>query len=834
MDKDEVALHNFYAGNTPENAVQFQAAVDYLKTSSHAAALISGSDKLKGLPNAEEALNTAIDHCVNSAPSLVLNYRDLYANRPDADKVTEHALEKCAELTPTLLATYTDLLAGKPYEEAVLKQMFQKLIAAKEAGYASDHLDLVAGKPYEKEIAEQVYIAYGQKPDAFISNQLLEKIANKPYADEVTQALFESAVQHGNARTVLWQDDFLKNKSYGPALIDEAMHALALQGETTFFNHLELFEDAQGKIKPEKLADVQRAFKVAAGSDHLDPVMEHWDLLQTLPNKAVVFANMAVTETGAGGLNAYLNDHHEDPDITRFAVLKELGPAQKFNMITLDRYDIYTSTYQGVLTSMLDDLHKSGKPLTDVLSAEQLQHMDTFLEAAASYNRINDVIKVIPPDKLPGMIHQLAENTAHSEELTYGYTLSTMMVSLRGNPPLRGELEAEIERQYREAEKRGDQKAQDKFGLIASAYEGNDPTVVTKEHQAFFKAMHDDPRYHLPDVTKLLHDKLVDKQGVCNQLMVFAEDQDSQDSYANFKRTYSGKPGWKIEDKGSFIEVETTGKTGTPVHIFANKPDHHDDGLTAINQAVAKQQGATEPSFQVFIGRGHSTHADDYLKLVKSDMHLVDLGSCGGYQNLERVWEKSPEAQLISTQQVGSMTVNDPLLLSINKQIHALGEVHWKEQQTYLDHLNHEYNQSYLLPNRNIPIMLLQQYMKLHPSDEAGHERTATPEQPTPQTTAPDKKDPDKKEEKNTAPTAGQQPTTDPHAPASDKQPAPSTGTPSADAALVKKNDFAGIDLSGLNLVKNLAHQHAGTEALTAAPGNGGIAQQRAAAGVTT
>jgi hypothetical protein len=168
-----------------------------------------------------------------------------------------------------------------------------------------------------------------------------------------------------------------------------------------------------------------------------------------------------------------------------------------------------------------------------------------------------------------------------------------------------------------------------------------------------------------------------------------------------------------LEDHKEYVCVSSTDSKGVPVRIYANKPDHHDDGLEAINRTVASTQGLGKPAFQVFIGRGHSYHADEYLPLITPDVKLVHLGSCGGFQNLSKVLKTSPSAQVISTQQTGSMYVNDPLLFSINESIRTTGTPNWIKQQKTLDSLSSSNKDAYLLPHKNIPAMMQTGYAEV-------------------------------------------------------------------------------------------------------------------------
>jgi hypothetical protein len=48
---------------------------------------------------------------------------------------------------------------------------------------------------------------------------------------------------------------------------------------------------------------------------------------------------------------------------------------------------------------------------------------------------------------------------------------------------------------------------------------------------------------------------------------------------------------------------------------------------------------------------------------------LFVLGSCGGYHNLSGVIQRAPEAQIISSKQIGVQAVNNPMLKAIAEDL---------------------------------------------------------------------------------------------------------------------------------------------------------------------
>ncbi|MEJ0103303.1 MAG: hypothetical protein WDO19_12400 [Bacteroidota bacterium] len=62
---------------------------------------------------------------------------------------------------------------------------------------------------------------------------------------------------------------------------------------------------------------------------------------------------------------------------------------------------------------------------------------------------------------------------------------------------------------------------------------------------------------------------------------------------------------------------------------------------------------------------------------IQPSARIVVLGSCGGYNNLNDVLTISPDAHIISSKQVGTKTVNEPILQAINNTLRSGKDIDW-------------------------------------------------------------------------------------------------------------------------------------------------------------
>ena len=128
-----------------------------------------------------------------------------------------------------------------------------------------------------------------------------------------------------------------------------------------------------------------------------------------------------------------------------------------------------------------------------------------------------------------------------------------------------------------------------KFGVVASAY-GTFGKDISADQKSFFVGMAHHADYQLPKFQTLPKNQLTDSQGVCNQLMVFADDADSKRSFENFQKTYSNKINWRIDEHEKYICAYSINIAAAPVRIFANKPEHRKDAMPVISHDLAALQ----------------------------------------------------------------------------------------------------------------------------------------------------------------------------------------------------------------------------------------------------
>lgn len=221
--------------------------------------------------------------------------------------------------------------------------------------------------------------------------------------------------------------------------------------------------------------------------------------------------------------------------------------------------------------------------------------------------------------------------------------------------------------------------------------------------------------------------KLLGDTTIVFEQFYFYGDEDGRMSYNSFLGNFKdGK--WKIESGGkSWVKISST--TGKPVIVFANLPVEGEGEDEKAQAELNKYLQNNHIIPTVIVHRGHSYHLSSTLEHLTKSTRIVMLGSCGGYHNLGTVLDASPDAQIISTKQVGTMSVNEPIIKEINTQLLAGQDVDWINSwhnlDTYFARVKGEPQnrfRDYVPPHRNLGAIFIKAYRRISNAEQANEE----------------------------------------------------------------------------------------------------------------
>lgn len=153
--------------------------------------------------------------------------------------------------------------------------------------------------------------------------------------------------------------------------------------------------------------------------------------------------------------------------------------------------------------------------------------------------------------------------------------------------------------------------------------------------------------------------------------------------------------------------------------IFANKPKHEYDGQEKVEN-VLYEAGLTP---DVLIHRGHSYYAPKTVEKTKPSAKIFILGSCGGYNLLSSVIERSPDISIISSKQIGSYTVNNPVIKALAEEMRLGKDIVWQNVWNKLDaslKKSPAYSKfvDYIPPHKNLGAIFIKAYMNSMSGEE--------------------------------------------------------------------------------------------------------------------
>ena len=394
-----------------------------------------------------------------------------------------------------------------------------------------------------------------------------------------------------------------------------------------------------------------------------------------------------------------INGMHDEPDLVRFKMLEGLSPEELYYLIISSEDIIYTSSYVGVFQRMMNGLDKqtSDQLLTNV-------HFDgfrKFIKMAADYNKLDDFIKAMKPTQAALLIKDFVAGLEYDRSLENAVDVANGFSSIN-NPQLKKMIDAEVSANLQMLKNTSNEKGiriYETLQLLLKA-EKDSGKSFSKKYQL------DVPYY-------LAKEKLKTGERFIEQLFFYG-DKDGKTSFQNFISFFKYNKQWKVLKNEKWYEIKSI--QGKPISVFANIPfdNSNGDDLDADAQAsLSSYLIENDLSPAIVVHRGHSYHLPSTIAQLATSAKLIILGSCGSYQHLHSVLDICPSAQIISSKEVGSLSVNDPMLRAINEQIRLGKDIDWirtwknLESQMKASGTKNRFD-NYVAPHKNLGLLLLQ------------------------------------------------------------------------------------------------------------------------------
>lgn len=402
-----------------------------------------------------------------------------------------------------------------------------------------------------------------------------------------------------------------------------------------------------------------------------------------------------------------INALHTKPDNIRFERIQSLTPQELYYLIVLGEDEIYTSSYLYVYKRIFQQMQV---PRSDsLLLSVNGDYFRKFIKMAAGYNTISDFLSKMDKENATTTMKAFVIKLESTEGLEQAVDVADSYSSIMDKDQrlakfILGEVNWNLERNVATSNKRG----MVIYNLLKTLFESADTS----------KKVDLSAQLGIASIYGQDYPSLTNDSGIVIQQVFFYgdEDKDGQHSYESFMKMFKSKTDWKIQDNANWTSISSL--KGRPVWIFANKPLYGHDDPDAKAQARLNEYLAynnLKPS--IVIHRGHSYHLQYTLKQLAPSAKIVVLGSCGGYNNLNEVLTVCEDAHIISTKQVGTFTVNEPILQSINANLLAGRSIDWLATWNELgtkfkDAAARQKFEDYIPPYKNLGAIFIKAYRK--------------------------------------------------------------------------------------------------------------------------
>jgi len=472
--------------------------------------------------------------------------------------------------------------------------------------------------------------------------------------------------------------------------LDEVM-----RGELTVSQLNELMQDSLKYYRLMVSTQIRHADRMRV----LDTPLVYQELPRMLQRKAEeVFINQ-------------INALHDEPDAVRFRILEPLNKEELYYLIVFGEEIIYTSSYKGVYARMME--RTAGQAGDSLLISVRFDRFKKFIKMAAGYNKLDHFLGTMPDSSAQRLMIAFARGLEKTEGLEEAVDVADSYGSIN-TLSVKRLIDREIAQSRASSQQRQDRRSFVIYDILQTIFAS-----------ALDSSVDLSGKLGIPPVYSMDYGKLSDDSGRVVQLVFFYGDKDGRDSYGNFMGLYNGKPDWRILRNKEWVEIRSA--RGKPVFIFANLPldntkGDDPDAHAQENLIAHLANRGLKPT--IVIHRGHSYHVKYTLRQLPATAKIVILGSCGGYHNLDDVLTRCPDAHIISSKEVGTRTVNEPILRSINDDLRTGRSINWVSMWKGLAAQfpggeARERFENYIPPHKNLGALFIKAYQKAMDSPTA-------------------------------------------------------------------------------------------------------------------
>lgn len=710
---------------------------------SHAEQLIQGDTKINNIElkdNETEQKKFKSFEEARQDPRYFLDNIDYYEKQVPVNKIVDvieniyrqadyeeiimpyaDRLLQIQEVRPIVLATIKDFISSQEYalfdgraaESSTTK--FLSILIKEEPSFISEkpemiilffnELNLIPNSKLD--VNALLLEAADKDPDLFV--RFLKKYNNIPGVQEKTTLII---------RNFPVQVSTIPLKRFKPYLVSQDTAIISLLEEReqqmkVISKNNELYEDyvlSQEKLLSDRLLLLEKIINNGLSRDDADKIVKDKDMLL----KELIDIKTIPNHLGDGSIEKELelislkniraiNDLHESPDNIRFKSVENSSPVEMYTMLSYGGDEVFTSTFRKMFTQLLIKLEQEKIGGYELL--EQVGHSKSrvFIKECAGYGKLDDFLETMSPaQQKEVLVSVIKDLEKQGNKLEQASSAIDIINYTEKQPEIKKVLKDQIKQEYDKVTSEDDKKI---FGILGGFSADNSA-------DGWYSEMKDKYKLDNIDLSSVDSEKLFNEKGVNVQEYFFYNDKDGKASFQSFLAQYENKSDWNVDKKEDFVKISSLASKGKKIEIYANYPEADEEGSTKVKEFLKKS--GLEPS--IIVHRGHSYHTASTINNgIQSTAKIVMLGSCGGYNNMSKVLEKSSNAHIISTKGEGTMMVNDPMFKELNRLILSGKDIEWSDFWATMEKKVGKDDRfyDYVAPNKNASLIFLNAYNKV-------------------------------------------------------------------------------------------------------------------------
>jgi hypothetical protein len=399
-----------------------------------------------------------------------------------------------------------------------------------------------------------------------------------------------------------------------------------------------------------------------------------------------------------------VNELHESPPVIRYKSLGSFGAEDLYFMMAGSQDEIYTSSFIWMFSRMMAKM----KPLngSDFLEKVHNNRFRTFIRMAAGYNELSTFLASMNPSQQNTLMKAFVSNLEQGPmgDLEDAVDVADAFGSV-SDPTLIAFLKDEIHTQY---ERKVNEKGRAIYALLYTIFNNSDASAKLNE----------DFTNLLPPITYVPQSALRDKDGKIVEQVFFYGDKDGMGAFNGYLGLFE-KSKWKIEKNKYWATITSKGKVKITIYVNVPLPEEATENDVFAQTKLQDYIDENDLKPSVIIHRGHSYYLPETLDHLTPAAKIIILGSCGGYHNLAKVLDSSPDANIISSKQVGAYRVNTPIISAFNDALLSGKDINWIDiwsgLSKYFANKGAETNDlfsDYVPPNKNLGTIFIKAYRK--------------------------------------------------------------------------------------------------------------------------